>query len=200
MKTCAKNSMTLIETIHSALARSGGLYRKRLRLLKQWAALAQLLLFAPLSATAATLTTIHAFNGVDGLFVHGLVLGNDGNFYGTTYQGGPAWPAVLGTVFRMAPDGTVTTLYSFSGPDGYWPGGRLIQGSDGNFYGTTPLGGPAFNGDSGGGGTIFKITPDGTLTTLVSFDGTTNGSPVLFLQASDSYIYGAVGGGNGGVG
>src|SRR5437762_5244863 len=155
MKTCTKNSMTLIETIHSVQARSGGLYRKRLRLLKQWAVLAQLLLLAPLSATAATLTTIHAFNGVDGSFVNGLVLGNDGNFYGTTSQDGPAWPALLGTVFRMAPDGTVTTLYSFSGPDGEYPQGRLIQGTDGNFYGATMSGGPAFNGVGCCGGTIF---------------------------------------------
>src|SRR5437667_3335955 len=168
MKTCTKNSMTLMETIHSVHARSGGLYRKRLRLLKQGAVLAQLLLLAPLSATAATLTTIHAFDGVDGGTVSGLVQGSDGNFYCVAAGGGSFF---IGTIFRMTPDGTVTTLYSFSGPDGYWPQGRLVQGTDGNFYGSAPLGGAAFNGDSGGGGTIFKMTPDGTLTTLVSFDG-----------------------------
>jgi len=159
-----------------------------------------ILLLAPPAATAVTLTTTYAFNEVDGSFVNGLVLGSDGNFYGTTGGGGPVWPEVWGTIFRVALDGTLTTLYSFSGPDGASPQGTLIQGADGSFYGATSAGGPAFNAAVGfaGGGTIFKMTPDGTLTTPVSFDGVTNGSPSLFLQASDGNFYGALGRANSG--
>ncbi len=98
----------------------------------------------------------------------GLIQGSDGNFYGTTPQGGPSeyyYPNGCGTIFQMTTNGTLTTLYSFSGPDGVEPQGALVQGTDGSFYGTTSYGGP--NSDSGlpanpppanpGYGTIFRI-------------------------------------------
>ena len=98
----------------------------------------------------------------------GLVQGTDGNFYGTTGDGGPN---VEGTVFKITPSGTLTTLYTFCSQsgctDGKFPGAGLVQGTDGNFYGTATNGG--FNNCYIGCGTIFKITPSGTLTTLYSF-------------------------------
>ena len=64
--------------------------------------------------------------------------GSDGNFYGTTSDGGANSG---GTVFKITPGGTLTTLYSFAGSDGADPYAGLVQGSDGNFYGTTCVGG-----------------------------------------------------------
>ena len=63
-----------------------------------------------------------------------------------------------------SPAQILTTLHSFSGADGAVPIAGLVQASDGNFYGTT-----AFGGTNSSGGTVFKITPSGTLTTLYSF-------------------------------
>jgi uncharacterized repeat protein (TIGR03803 family) len=78
----------------------------------------------------------------------GLVLGTDGNFYGTTSAGGASG---LGTVFKITPSGVLTTLHSFNGSDGANPKTALMQASDGNFYGVTLLGGAY------GKGTIFRI-------------------------------------------
>ncbi len=112
----------------------------------------------------------------------------DGNFYGTTYSGG-AGIYGNGTVFKITPTGTLTTLYSFctqSGcADGDNPAAGLVQGTDGNFYGTTTGGG------ANNGGTVFKITPTGTLTTLYSFDFTDGRTPFAGLvQATDGNFYG----------
>ena len=98
----------------------------------------------------------------------GLVQGRDGNFYGTTYNGGTN---NLGTVFQFSTNGTLTTLHSFTGDgsndDGASPlYAPLVEGADGVFYGTTSAGGT--NND----GTIFQVTSDGTLTTLYEFGGT----------------------------
>ena len=141
-----------------------------------------------------TLTTLHAFD-----FYHdgsspdgGLVQGTDGNFYGTAAFGGANDNCSdrCGTVFKITPGGTLTTLHSFDGTDGYQPNGGLVQATDGNFYGTTYSGG-ASNNCSGGCGTIFKITPGGTLTTLHSFDGTDGANPSGgLLQATNGTFYG----------
>lgn len=80
----------------------------------------------------------------------GLVLGSDGNFYGTTYGGGTNICG-CGTVFRISPSGQYKTLYSFGAPGQGEPGAGLVQGSDGNFYGTTELGG------TNSLGTVFKL-------------------------------------------
>src|SRR5207237_780501 len=112
-----------------------------------------------------SLATLHNFGNVDGAYPYGnsngahplggLVQGSDGFLYGTTSQGGTNGN---GTVFKMTSDGSLTTLHTF-GPfpayDGRAPYARLVQGSDGNFYGTTYIGG------LGGSGTVFKITSDG---------------------------------------
>jgi uncharacterized repeat protein (TIGR03803 family) len=138
---------------------------------------------------AGTLTVMHSFAGSDGIFpTSGLIQATDGNFYGTTNTGGTGKPFGSGTVYRMTADGTVTTLHAFTGgDDGGFPIGPLIQGSDGNLYGTTSLGG-AFNG-----GAIFRVTLDGVLTVLHSFGETpadgVNPTAGL-LQGRDGNLYG----------
>ncbi len=124
-----------------------------------------------------------------------LVQGSDGNFYGVTHGGGANG---YGVVYKVTPSGTYTVLHSFDFVnDGGNPVGRLIQATDGNFYGTTYLGGV---GDSG---TVFKITPSGTLTTLYQFctnlDCSQGAQPFAgVIQASDGNLYGVTtAGGNG---
>jgi uncharacterized repeat protein (TIGR03803 family) len=116
---------------------------------------------------AGKLTTLAAFGSV-GSAGTGVVEGTDGNFYGTTSDGGPNG---YGTIFKVTPGGKLTKLHTFEFTDGKFPYDALIQGSDGNFYGTTYTGGAndpqACEG--GGCGTIFRITPSGTLTTLYNF-------------------------------
>jgi uncharacterized repeat protein (TIGR01451 family) len=108
-----------------------------------------------------------------------LTLGPDGNFYGTTSQGGTntSGTNATGTVFKMTTNGTVTILVSFNGVNGGIPLAGLTLAPDGNFYGTTEFGGT--NGD----GTVFKLTTNGTLTTLVNFNGTNGANPLAGLAA-----------------
>ncbi len=157
--------------------------------------------------TSGTLTMLHSFDVTDGSLPNSaLVQGTDGNFYGTTYEGGSATtfpacpdPEGCGTVFRMSPTGAVTTLHSFSGADGIGPVAGLIQATDGNFYGTTEYGGgsTACNPNNPGCGTLFKITPGGTVTTLHIFGSTDGAYPYAGLvQGTDGDFYGTtVGGG-----
>jgi len=149
---------------------------------------------------SGTLTTLHSFDSTDGAVPFAaLVLATNGNLYGTTYYGGANG---YGTVFKITPSGTLTTLYSFCPQSGCADGespSTLIQGTDGNLYGTT-----YYTGANGQGGTVFKITPSGTLTTLYSFcsqsgcaDG---GGPSTLIQGTDNNLYGtAYYGGQGGT-
>src|SRR5207237_123251 len=140
-----------------------------------------------ITVSAQTLTTLHSFNGGDGRSPEAaLVQGSDGNFYGTTVLGGAHFK---GTVFKIDATGSLTTLHSFSGfpADGAVPFAALVQGSDGNFYGTTALGGAHFKG------TVFKINATGNLTTLHSFSGSPSegANPIAALvQGSDGNFYG----------
>jgi uncharacterized repeat protein (TIGR03803 family) len=139
----------------------------------------------------------------------GLVQASDGNFYGTTQSGGanPLENFAFGTVFKITTNGTLTTIHSFGAvfdSEGYAADGEnstagLVQGSDGNFYGTTEYGGNAGSIFGSSYGTVFKITTNGTLTTLYSFGTVTNVSgypqdganPVAGLvQGSDGSFYG----------
>ena len=135
------------------------------------------------------LTPLYSFTGFDdGAYPNGLIQGTDGNFYGTTREGGAN---NAGTVFKMTANGSLTTLYSFTGEnDGYAPVGGLVQASDGNFYGTT-YGGGTNDVLNDGDGTVFRITTNGTLTTLVSFNGVNGAGPITALvQGSDGILYG----------
>jgi uncharacterized repeat protein (TIGR03803 family) len=134
----------------------------------------------------------------------GLVLGNDGTFYGATYNGGNTRcnaPYGCGTVFKITPAGKLTTLHDFNSVDGAHPYVALVQAADGNFYGTTVLGGA--NGCNGNGcGTIFTITPGGTLTNLYSFCGQPNCADGFWpyaglVQGADGALYGSASGGLG---
>jgi uncharacterized repeat protein (TIGR03803 family) len=131
------------------------------------------------------------FYSFAGIPYSGLVQGSDGNIYGTTASGGTSG---RGTVFKITPSGTETVLHAFakSGSDGETPYAGLIQGSDGNFYGTTYFGGAS------GFGTVFKLTPSGTETILHTFTGGAgdgaNPSANL-VQGSDGNLYGSTGAG-----
>jgi uncharacterized repeat protein (TIGR03803 family) len=99
-------------------------------------------------------------------------------------------------VFRISPSGSYTNLHSFTGSDGDQPFAKLVQGSDGNFYGTT------FNGGSGGDGVLFGITPSGTLTVVSSVGGHLNVGIYPYaglVQGTDGNFYGTTEYGNGHV-
>jgi len=144
--------------------------------------------------SAGSLTTLHFFGGTDGAYpVNGLVQASDGDFYGMTRLGGAS---DRGTVFKITSTGAFALLHSFSGGgDGEQPYGSLIQASDGDFYGTTSNRGPT------GGGTVFRMTAGGTLTTIASFNsfgspGSGGTSPQAgLLQGSDGDLYGTTSGG-----
>jgi|HubBroStandDraft_1064217.scaffolds.fasta_scaffold13774_3 uncharacterized repeat protein (TIGR03803 family) len=150
---------------------------------------------------AQTVTTLHSFDSTDGEDPGAaLIEGADGNFYGTTIHGGANGQ---GTVFKISSGGTFTLLYSFCSlskcSDGASPFAPLFQSNDGNLYGTTAAGG------STNGGTVFKITLDGSMTTLYSFciqSACADGQSPLggVVQGSDGDLYGTTeyGGTNGG--
>jgi uncharacterized repeat protein (TIGR03803 family) len=153
--------------------------------------------------TAGKLKTIYNFcsqpSCADGFQPEaGLVLANDGSFYGEVGQGG-AYGG--GTVFKITAAGKLTTLYNFcslpSCADGSGPAGSLIQATDGNFYGTTSAGGTysagtAFEVISGKKGIILK--------TLHSFSGDDGLNPETgLIQATDGNFYGTASAGSAGV-
>ena len=140
------------------------------------------------------LTTLHNFTGTagEGQYPAGtLVQARDGNFYGTTNQGGSnqncVGPNGCGTVFRMTPQGTLTTLTILNSTEGSNPEDGLIQGTDGNFYAT---------GAAGGGscdcGVVFEVTRAGVLTRLHSFSTLSDGYVPFagLLQATNGTFYG----------
>lgn len=115
----------------------------------------------------------------DGLDPDSIVVGSDGNLYGTTSAGTGSFG---GTLFKMTPGGKESTVYTFTGPVGSGPNG-IVLGSDGNFYGTTAT-------------TIFKVTPSGAATLLYTFPCGVNGcwfgwnAEVPPIQGIDGNFYG----------
>ena len=121
-----------------------------------------------------------------------LVLGGDGNIYGTTYFGGRPGCGTgddggCGTVFKMSPAGEETIIYAFGGPgadDTCYPV-SLIQASDGNFYGAADC------STGSNAGTIFQLTSQGVETILYAFSGGADGGdPAGLIQGSDGNFYG----------
>ena len=148
--------------------------------------------------SSGVLTTLHTFDFAEGQYPFApLVQGTDGNFYGTAQLGGRSTKCVggCGTVFKITLSGALSVLYNFDELHGEVPLGPLMQGSDGNFYGTT----------TGGGtygphccGVIFKITPAGALTVLHDFPASLDdGINVMagLVQATDGNLYGTTAGG-----
>jgi MYXO-CTERM domain-containing protein len=128
--------------------------------------------------------SLASFSGTNGANpTSGLVLGTDGNFYGTTSAGGGVFND--GTIFKVTSAGTLTSLVSFTGLNGAQPLAVLVQGTDGNFYGTTN------SGSSLGDGSVFRVTPAGVLTTLAAFNGANGDQPDgRVIQGSDGNLYG----------
>ena len=124
-------------------------------------------------APDGTEKVVHRFGGgSDGSGPKGLIEDGAGNLYGTTYDGGGTGCEMgygCGIVFRLAPDGKETVLYSFGRYDGHHPEAGLIRDKAGNLYGTTAAGGGGGDCSYYGCGTVFKLAPDGTETVLYDF-------------------------------
>jgi uncharacterized repeat protein (TIGR03803 family) len=120
------------------------------------------------------------------------IQGSDGDLYGTTYDV-DLFQQFTGSVYRLSLTGEFTTLYNFCSltncADGSRPYSPVIQGADGNLYGTTSTGGLSATGE----GTVFKLTPAGVLTTLHGFGSQSpdGANPVGGLvQGTDGNLYG----------
>lgn len=168
--------------------------------------------------TTGTLSSLYSFSNNDtapGLPSGGLIQGNDGNLYGTIENGGINRS---GAVFTITTTGVFKTLHSlskiapcpssnpdapcpFKNVDGAHPDSGLIQGKDGNLYGSAESGGV------NGSGTVFKITTVGVFKKLYSFSASLDpeiwqnadgASPGRLIQGQDGNLYGsaAVGGMN----
>ncbi len=158
---------------------------------KRIALTASLFFTAAIALHGQTYTTLNSFDSTDGAFPFpGVVQALDGNFYGTTYNGGAN---NQGAIYKITPGGTLTLLYSFCGKtnctDGALPRAGLTLASDGVLYGSTVAGG------ANNRGSIFKITTAGALDTLYSFCSATacdDGSSPYgnLIQASDGNFYG----------
>jgi uncharacterized repeat protein (TIGR03803 family) len=149
------------------------------------------------------LATLFPFNDTNGgSLLGGLVLGKDGLLYGTAAFGGTNLG--FGTIFKMTTNGNLTTLFNFHFTDGSEPTVKMIQGNDGNLYGTTTYGGSTVNNPFGSGlGTVFQITTNGIFTPLIFFQGSNGANPQApLLQGNDGNLYGTTfqgGPGGGGV-
>jgi uncharacterized repeat protein (TIGR03803 family) len=189
--------------------------------------------------TNGVLAWSFSFNGTNGYGATWITAGNDGNFYGLTGYGGSNYDGTpnsgFGTIFRITPSGSFTSLFQFDGTNDSGPS-TIIQGTDGNLYGTREGGGTygvgaifklslpscptnrlmlttvatnfsenpvIMQGNDGmlygtsdydgafGLGTIFRSTLSGSVTTLVSFNGTNGADPQAPpLQAADGNFYG----------
>jgi uncharacterized repeat protein (TIGR03803 family) len=155
-------------------------------------------------AASPTITVLHAFNFTDGSnSVAPLFQASDGNFYGTTFNGGDDGNGCVqgcdGTVFKITPQGQFTLLHTFVGGgtvpayrNGRNPWGGLIEGSDGYLYGTTFSGGYV---TQAAGGIFYKISKSGDFQKLHDFCGFVGCKEGTDPQGSlvlghDGYFYG----------
>jgi uncharacterized repeat protein (TIGR03803 family) len=140
------------------------------------------------------LTTLATFNLTNGADPSGLTLGNDGNIYGITREGGNLnlnYGYGCGTVFQVTTNGELTTLVAFNETNGADPEAALILGYDDNFYGTTMQGGNLNLNNGLGFGTVFQLTTNWALTTLVAFNETNGAFPGAPLTlGNDGNFYG----------
>ena len=149
----------------------------------------------PITAPGVILGILHSFNA-DGSSYNpyaGVVQATDGNFYGTSLNGGAQQ---YGAIFKLTPAGALSVLHSFTnGADGATPIAGLIQATDGNLYGAS------FQGVSSFYGTIFRLKTSGAFSPLYSFGGVPDGSNATgsLIQGSDGKLYGSAstGGSNG---
>jgi uncharacterized repeat protein (TIGR03803 family) len=156
--------------------------------------------------TNGALTTLAVFNFTNGAPpTASLTMGTDGNFYGTTAEGGitnSTYTLGMGTVFKVTTNGALTTLVAFNFTNGAFPMAALTLGNEGNFYGTTAGGGITNSSAYGSMGTVFQVTTNGALTTLVAFNSTNGADPYAGLTlGNDGNFYGTTAyGGSGGLG
>ena len=137
-------------------------------------------------ASAQTFKTIHSFgNAPDGNYPYAAgTFDANGNLFGTTEWGGANGS---GTIWKISKAGAFSIAYNFVGsPDGGGPGGTVVFDAAGNMYGTAQYGG------INGYGTVWKMSPSGTVTTLYSFQGANDGSKPVGNVALDSLgnVYG----------
>ena len=132
--------------------------------------------------------------------VAGLIQATDGQLYGTTDDGGSSGCFMgCGTIFKITLGGQLTTLHTFDSADGEVPH-ALVEGNDRNFYGTTGGGGSNDNcSDEQTCGTIFVMTPNGSLTTLHNFDPSGYSPFAGLTQDTDGAFYGTTNQGGDGV-
>src|ERR1035438_1705155 len=161
------------------MSRTGGIRR--------WAtslAIAPLMMLATPISSRAQFTTLVSFTGANGNlpFMENLVQGKNGSLYGTTTYGGTSDLAT-----PISSRAQFTTLVSFTGANGNLPFmENLVQGKNGSLYGTTTYGGTS------GNGTIFEVTPTGTLTTIYNFANTPDGAnpDAGLVLGTDGKFYG----------
>lgn len=140
-------------------------------------------------SSAGAFSSLHSFDGTDGEYPNvTMVAASNGNLYGATLEGGSFNGSGTGTFYQMTPSGTVTPLHTFEPAQVAGSSGAVIQGKNGNFYGTDIGGG-------NGAGTIYEITPAGEVNVLYTFcsltdckDGSTPYGAMLI--GSDGNFYG----------
>jgi len=146
-------------------------------------------------SASGALTTVFSFNGTNGYSPGRLLQAKTGQLYGTTAMGGPGCSNLnpadalgkgFGTVFTISTAGLFANLFNFGGTNGASPNSPLLDGGDGNVYGTTALGGVR------GDGTAFQMSPSGSLTPLHSFSGGDDGSSPqgALVRGNDGNLYG----------
>lgn len=146
------------------------------------------------------LTVLASFGGTNGSSpISALLEGGNGVFYGTTLSGGLKKPPLVvvagigdcGTIFTMTPNGLLKPLLFFDGTNGANPRIALIRARDGSFYGTTSFGGADRTSPTEYGfGTIFKLSADGVLTTVATFNGYNGRGCDAIRQSADGTLYG----------